>query len=87
VSCSLDSQPVGPDWLIIWMRWPDSLGRQSWLHDGRRTLCWRPCGLRLQVWDLVLDRANMPSSLVASLSAVIELLEGRVDAVTANKVC
>jgi hypothetical protein len=38
------------------------------------------------VRDLMLDRANGPSSLVASLSAVAELLEDRVNAVAANGV-
>jgi hypothetical protein len=35
----------------------------------------------------VLDWDNKPSSLVASLSTSVELLEGRVDAVAANGVC
>jgi hypothetical protein len=34
----------------------------------------------------MLDRANGPSSLAASLSAVVELLEDRVNAVAANRV-
>jgi hypothetical protein len=36
--------------------------------------------------DLVLDRADMPSSLVASLSMAVELLEVRVDTVATNGV-
>jgi hypothetical protein len=40
------------------------------------------------VWvqNLVLDRANGLSSLVASLSTVVELLKGRVDATAATGV-
>jgi hypothetical protein len=40
-----------------------------------------------QVRDLVLDRADRLSSLAASLSMVVDLLEGRVDAAAANGVC
>jgi hypothetical protein len=40
-----------------------------------------------RVWDLVLDRDNIPSSLVASLSTSVELLEGQVDAMATNGVC
>jgi hypothetical protein len=36
--------------------------------------------------DLVLDRADGPSSLVASLSTATELLKGRVNVTTANGV-
>jgi hypothetical protein len=38
------------------------------------------------VWDLVLDNANGPSSLAASLSTVAGLLEGWVDAAATNEV-
>jgi hypothetical protein len=41
----------------------------------------------VRVWDLVLDRADGPSSLTASLSIAAELLEGQVDIATANGVC
>jgi hypothetical protein len=40
-----------------------------------------------RVQDLVLDKADGPSSLAASLSMVVELLESRVDIATANRVC
>jgi hypothetical protein len=40
----------------------------------------------VRVRDLVLDRADMPSSLAASQSTIAKLLEGRVDAVTTNGV-
>jgi hypothetical protein len=40
-----------------------------------------------QVRNLVLDRADRLSSLAASLSMVVDLLEGRVDAAAANGVC
>jgi hypothetical protein len=42
----------------------------------------------LAVWvrDLVLDNINRPSSLAASLSPAVELLEGRIDAMAANGV-
>jgi hypothetical protein len=36
---------------------------------------------------MMLDNADRPSSLAASLSMVVELLECWVDAVTANRVC
>jgi hypothetical protein len=39
-----------------------------------------------RVWDLVLDWADGPSSLIASLSTVVEMLEGWVDAAAANGV-
>jgi hypothetical protein len=38
------------------------------------------------VWDLVLDNAIRSSSLAASLSMAVELLEGRVDATAFNRV-
>jgi hypothetical protein len=40
----------------------------------------------VQVWVMVLHRADCPSSLVASLSTAAELLEGRVNAVATNGV-
>jgi hypothetical protein len=40
----------------------------------------------VRVWDLVLDNADGSSSLAASTSMVVELLEGRIDAATANGV-
>jgi hypothetical protein len=39
-----------------------------------------------QVWDFVLDRADGPSSLAASLSPTAELLEGHIDTMTTNRV-
>jgi hypothetical protein len=41
----------------------------------------------MQVQDLVLDRADGPSSPTASLSTAVDLLEGRVDVVASNEVC
>jgi hypothetical protein len=38
------------------------------------------------IWDMVLDGASGPSSLAASLSSVVELLEGCIDAATTNGV-
>jgi hypothetical protein len=38
------------------------------------------------VQELVLDNADGPSSLVASLALAVELLEGRVDAMATNGV-
>jgi hypothetical protein len=35
---------------------------------------------------MVLDNVNGPSSLTASLSMVVELLEDQIDTTTANKV-
>jgi hypothetical protein len=40
-----------------------------------------------RVRDIVLKRSGGTSFLVASLSSVAELLEGRIDATTANGVC
>jgi hypothetical protein len=37
-----------------------------------------------RVWDLVLGGVGRPSSLVTSMSVVVDLLEGRIDAVAAN---
>jgi hypothetical protein len=42
--------------------------------------------LALRVWDLVLDNADGSSSLAASLSMVVQLLEGRANATAANGV-
>jgi hypothetical protein len=39
-----------------------------------------------RVWDLELDSADWPSSLVASMSTAVELLEGQIDATTDNRV-
>jgi hypothetical protein len=40
-----------------------------------------------RVWDLVLGGTDGPSSMAASMSMVVELLEDRFDAATANRVC
>jgi hypothetical protein len=40
-----------------------------------------------QVWDMVLDGADGPSSFMTSLSMATELLEGCVETVTVNGVC
>jgi hypothetical protein len=39
-----------------------------------------------RIWDLVMDNIGEPSSLVASLSTVVELLWGRINTATANGV-
>jgi hypothetical protein len=39
-----------------------------------------------QVRDLVLESADVPSSLVVSLSSTVELLDGRMDTAAANRV-
>jgi hypothetical protein len=41
----------------------------------------------VRVQDLELDNVDGPSSLIASLSTVIELLEGRINTTAAHKVC
>jgi hypothetical protein len=38
----------------------------------------------ITVWYLVLGRIDGTSALAASLSSIIELLEGRIDAATTN---
>jgi hypothetical protein len=43
--------------------------------------------LTVQIRDLVLDTADGLSCLAASMSTVVELLEGHIDAATANGVC
>jgi hypothetical protein len=71
----------------------DSLDKASRLLGVELAMRWE-VGLELedlrtlatQVWDLVLDNADGPSSLAASLSIVAEFLEGQVDATTANGV-
>jgi hypothetical protein len=86
VTCSLGHHPVGPDWAIVWTSLPDSLGRR-WQHtrevdaelDALRTSAMR-------VWDLVLDSIDGSSSLAASVSGAVDLLEGRFDAMAANGV-
>jgi hypothetical protein len=40
----------------------------------------------LSVWDLVLDRADGPSSLAAALSMAAKLLEGHINAAATNGV-
>jgi hypothetical protein len=83
---SLGQHPIGPTWPIVWMRPLDNL-RQSWLHGGRRMLSWRIYGLQMcKFRTLVLDSADAPSSLAASLSTAVELLVRRIDATTANRV-
>jgi hypothetical protein len=39
------------------------------------------------VWDLVLERADGTSSLAASLSSAVELIEDCIDVVAVNGVC
>jgi hypothetical protein len=43
--------------------------------------------LVVRVQDFMLDNVDGPSSLAASLSTVVELLEGQIDATTTNGVC
>jgi hypothetical protein len=45
------------------------------------------CTLAARVWDLVLDNINGPSSLPASMSMMVELLKGQIDAAATNGVC
>jgi hypothetical protein len=40
----------------------------------------------MRVWDMVLDNVDGPSSLVASVSRAVDLLEGQIDAMAANGV-
>jgi hypothetical protein len=42
--------------------------------------------LNYRVWDIVLERAYVPSSLVMSLSKATELLEDHIDAAATNGV-
>jgi hypothetical protein len=42
--------------------------------------------LGAHLWDLVLGNADGSTSLAASLSMVVELLEGQIDTVTTNGV-
>jgi hypothetical protein len=42
--------------------------------------------LAVRVWDLVPDNTVRPSSLAASLSMVLELLDGRINTVATNGV-
>jgi hypothetical protein len=61
---------------------------------GAEQVTWREAGTELealqsstaQVRDLVLESADVPSSLVASLSSTVELLDGRIDTAAANRV-
>jgi hypothetical protein len=39
-----------------------------------------------RVWDLVLEQVDGPSSLAVSLSSAAELLKGRIDVATANRI-
>jgi hypothetical protein len=52
--------------------------------DAKLVVLWTSV---VRVWDLVLDDADELTYLVASLSVVVELLEGRVDAAITNGVC
>jgi hypothetical protein len=42
--------------------------------------------LAARVWDLVLDNTDKSSSLATSLSTAVELIKGRIDSTTANRV-
>jgi hypothetical protein len=55
----------------------------QWEVDAELEALWTSA---TRVWDLVLDNINGPSSLAASLSTVVELLEGRIDTAATNGV-
>jgi hypothetical protein len=52
--------------------------------DAESKVLW---ALAARVLDLVLDNANGPSSLVASMSTTVELLESQVIPAATNGVC
>jgi hypothetical protein len=54
-----------------------------WEADAKLEALW---AVAVQVWDLVLDNADVPCSLAASMSTMVELLESRIDATTTNRV-
>jgi hypothetical protein len=54
-----------------------------WEADAKLEALW---AVAVQVWDLVLDNADVPCSLAASMSTMVELLESRIDATAANRV-
>jgi hypothetical protein len=48
-------------------------------HQARQDLATR-------VWDLVLERSDEAPSLAAVLSSIVDLVEGRVDVASTNRV-
>jgi hypothetical protein len=54
-----------------------------WEADAKLEALW---AVAVQVWDLVLDNADVPCSLAASMSTMVELLKSRIDATAANRV-
>jgi hypothetical protein len=74
-------------------RWADRLDEAVGRLEAELT-AWRHVDADLealrtsvaQVWDLVLDSIDGPSSLAASLSMMAELLKGQIDAAAANGV-
>jgi hypothetical protein len=54
-----------------------------WEADAKLEALW---AVAVQVWDLVLDNADVPCSLAASMSTMVELLESRIDATATNRV-
>jgi hypothetical protein len=55
----------------------------QWEVDAELEALWTSA---TRVWDLVLDNIDGPSSLAASLSTVVELLEGWIDTAATNGV-
>jgi hypothetical protein len=74
---SFRSRRSGAGWLVA-----KHVAR--WEADAELEALWSSV---TRVRDLVLERANMPSSLVALLSLVVELLDVRMDVIAANGVC
>jgi hypothetical protein len=54
-----------------------------WEADAKLEALW---AVAVQVWDLVVDNADVPCSLAASMSTMVELLKSRIDATAANRV-
>jgi hypothetical protein len=54
-----------------------------WEADAKLEALW---AVAVQVWDMVLDNADVPCSLAASMSTMVELLESWIDATAANRV-
>jgi hypothetical protein len=86
VTCSLDCHSVRPDGPAVWTRPPGSLGAKlvaRWEVDAELEAL-RTSVARVQ--DLVLNNIGKSSSLAASLSVVVELLEGQINTTTATGV-
>jgi hypothetical protein len=61
----------------IWVELATRQEGEAELEDLQSLAAW--------VWDLVLDDANGPSSLVVSMSSVAKLLESRIEAEATNE--